>query len=66
MRLPKLSDFFFFSKIVIWLEKLSDNIRNSFLLFDLNYYFVHINYVFELCVWLRNFSPTEIKIKIVK
>ena len=31
--------------------------------FDLSYYFVHINYVFELCVWLRNFSLIGTKIK---
>ena len=31
--------------------------------FDLNYYFVHVNYDFELCVWLCNFLPIGTKAK---
>lgn len=37
-----------------------------FYYFEFSYYFLHIDYVFELCVWLHNYSLIEIKIKITK
>ena len=58
MYLGKLSEIervFLFSKIILWSEKLSDKKCNTFLLFDLSYYFIHknmfLNYIFGYIVF---------------